>query len=223
MFLNKPRTFTRIFITRLHNIQVAQFHATPVLHRQLVSLEVDVVQEGHLNKKNWIFKEDKHRDMHSFLSRGYAHSNYFTGTKFEYETLLALEKYSFSLERTGKAGDEGVDFKGVSFHSVCIHFYSFFFELRHIWNLPDKQLSIIGQCKKIAKPLGTNVLQQFEGTLSRMVPHSYHALAPNSTTTLVGILVSASGFSKAAASYFMSGVSFSSSNYTHHYFLVFPL
>lgn len=75
----------------------------------------------------------------------------------------------------------------------------------------------MGQCKKYGKPIGTNVLQQFEGMLSRTVPHSYHntqqsnnnntTLTSNPSHAILGIIVSGSGFSKAAASYFMSGVS----------------
>lgn len=73
----------------------------------------------------------------------------------------------------------------------------------HKWNLPDKSLSVIGQCKKYTKPIGTNYLQQFDGTMSRLsTPTS------SNNSSILGVLVSSSGFSKAAAAYFMNGVSF---------------
>lgn len=114
LLYSKRRLSSALLSPCLYHAQVAYFHTTPPQQKHIVSLEVDVVKEGHLDKKNWIFKEDKHKDMSTFMSKGYSQSNYFTGTKFEYETILALEKFNFSLERIGKAGDEGVDFKGVS-------------------------------------------------------------------------------------------------------------
>lgn len=80
--------------------------------KKIIPLEVDASVEPL--KKSWISNDAKHTNMNSFLSRGYTPSNYFTGTKFEYETLNVLTKYNFTLERVGKAYDEGVDFKGVS-------------------------------------------------------------------------------------------------------------
>lgn len=82
-------------------------------------------------------------------------------------------------------------------------------------------MRIIGQCKKYAKPIGTSYLQQFDGTLAKLEP----SLKPpqkgpaNAAVTdgelgimmekesIIGILVSGSGFSTAAARYFMNGVS----------------
>lgn len=172
LFCKSPAVFRR------------NFHSSPLLFSQIIPLESP--PQALQPQKKWLFKEDKHTNLETLLSHGYEESNYFTGTKFEYETLNALARYNFMLERVGKAYDEGVDFKGT-------------------WSLPDKMLSVIGQCKKYGKPLGTNVLKEFDGTLARLLPEAANKVSNATTTTTIGLLVSGSGFSLAASRFFMAG------------------
>lgn len=49
------------------------------------------------------------------------------------------------------------------------------------WQLPDKNVAIIGQCKKYQDKLGARYLRELEGTLSHSGPNT------------VGLFVCASG------------------------------
>lgn len=101
------------FILSHHFSKLFLFRCLSNTKKRIIPLEISSTPEQS-DKKSWIFDEEKHTNMNSFLARGYTQSNYFTGTKFEYETLQVLKKYNFTLERVGNAYDEGVDFKGVS-------------------------------------------------------------------------------------------------------------
>jgi len=67
------------------------------------------------------------------------------------------------------------DFSYFSIFRIFHIFRIFIFTINdhtYKWILPDKYLSVIGQCKKYTKPIGTSYLQQFDGTISRLTHFS---------------------------------------------------
>jgi len=73
--------------------------------------------------------------------------------------------HSFKVTPSGRTGDGGIDFKGY-------------------WDLPDRKVPVVGQCKSGSNTLPVKFLREFIGSLS-----SY----PMET---LGVLVSASAWSK---------------------------
>ncbi|KAJ2736303.1 hypothetical protein IW152_000863 [Coemansia sp. BCRC 34962] len=88
-----------------------------------------------------------------------------SGTAYENHTISIFNRLGASLERTGGAGDHGVDFRGP-------------------WTLPDQQqFYLVGQCKYYErKKIGPSVIREWEGVMSRQ------------ELDTLGIVVASSGF-----------------------------
>ncbi|KAJ2742352.1 hypothetical protein GGI20_004557 [Coemansia sp. BCRC 34301] len=73
-----------------------------------------------------------------------------SGTAYENHTVSVFNRLGARLERTGGAGDNGVDFRGP-------------------WALPDQQqFYLVGQCKYYErKKIGPSVIREWEGVMSR--------------------------------------------------------
>ena len=111
-------------------------------------------------------------------------SYHYTGTEYEYKAIEALKNMSFDIQRCGKAGDQGVDFRG-------------------IWTLPDKSIPVIGQCKKEAKKCPPKYIRELEGTITHQSQSIAEGTHQNLIKDLFGIFVSHSGYSTEAITYAM--------------------
>ena len=104
------------------------------------------------------------------------------GDRFEKLTIDTLQRSNFDLTQTGGAGDGGIDFVGD-------------------WKVSQGlNLAIIGQCKHMSAPVGVDVIRDFEGARNAFVSSTI-AASEHSTgrsTDVVGIIVSASSFTKQA-------------------------
>eukprot|EP01027_Heterolobosea_sp_BB2_P017733 GEZU01025097.1.p1 GENE.GEZU01025097.1~~GEZU01025097.1.p1 ORF type:complete len:198 (+),score=54.89 GEZU01025097.1:105-698(+) len=85
-------------------------------------------------------------------------STVYRGTRFERETMQALDKYCFHVYSTGAAHDKGIDFRGVWF----LDNNNDSFDLNN-----RLKVNIIGQCKCENKPIGTHYIREMEGVLSQ--------------------------------------------------------
>ncbi|KAL6054274.1 hypothetical protein QOT17_017471 [Balamuthia mandrillaris] len=145
-------------------------------HNDLSSFLAAVQQrEEEEHKKKTDMEEEGEADEEEGAKESdYRKTAYYSGTEYEYQVLEFFNnKYNFRIERCGGAYDAGIDFQGQ-------------------WLLPKgRTVSIIGQCKKTSKKLGAKHLREFEGTLSRCEAGT------------LGMLVSYSGFSNAAKTYFL--------------------
>jgi hypothetical protein len=93
------------------------------------------------------------------------------GFLYENEAVSTLnDHYNFEVKqsiKSGGPGDKGIDFKGTF--------------------TVDSQIPIIGQCKRLKKPLSVEIVREFEGVLSHYVSNKF-----------VGLFVSFSGYSQEA-------------------------
>ncbi|KAI9298228.1 hypothetical protein K502DRAFT_280235, partial [Neoconidiobolus thromboides FSU 785] len=86
------------------------------------------------------------------------------GSEFEYQTLKKLSNYNISSIQVGGKDDKGIDLRGY-------------------WNLVEKKLPIIVQCKNTKHKLGSKYVRELEGVLI------------NEKSQTIGMLVANSGFS----------------------------
>jgi len=103
---------------------------------------------------------DKHNDLQSFLK--YAEqsglkttSTVYVGTHYEYTVRNSLQRLGFTLTRTGRGNDQGIDLLG------------------H-WSIPslptDTPLKVLVQCKARNGSLSPNVIRELEGAFSGAPP-----------------------------------------------------
>ena len=103
---------------------------------------------------------DKHNDLQSFLK--YAEQNelkttstVYVGTHYEYTVRNSLQQLGFTLTRTGRGNDQGIDLLG------------------H-WSIPslpaDTPLKVLVQCKARNGSLSPNVIRELEGAFSGAPP-----------------------------------------------------
>jgi hypothetical protein len=103
-----------------------------------------------------------------------ASSYYLLGLKYELHVIKLLESWNMRLVHSGQPQDRGIDFYGT-------------------WSLPDiSPLSVIGQCKRTQKPLGSRYLREWEGVLS----HEKYIL------NCLGILATTSNYTSSMMSHF---------------------
>ena len=101
-------------------------------------------------------------------------SYYLLGLKYELHVIRLLESWNMRLVHSGQPQDRGINFYGT-------------------WNLPDMPLlSIIGQCKRTHKPLGSRYLREWEGVFS----HEKHIL------NCLGILATNFNYTSSMMSHF---------------------
>ena len=98
------------------------------------------------------------------------------GTQFERDTIATLRRLRFNLTRTGGANDGGVDFMGS-------------------WDLPPlstgtnavngddgvsndavNRISVIGQCKHTSRPVGVDVVRDFDGAMAAFRASTTHVV-----------------------------------------------
>ncbi|KAJ2335422.1 hypothetical protein GGI00_001367 [Coemansia sp. RSA 2681] len=89
-----------------------------------------------------------------------------SGTAYENHTISIFNRLGASLERTGGAGDNGVDFRGP-------------------WALPDQQqFYLVGQCKYYErKKIGPSAIREWEGVMSRQELDTLGVVAASSGFT----------------------------------------
>ena len=104
------------------------------------------------------------------------------GTAYELYAQSALYNFGISTEIRGSAGDGGVDLRGV-------------WHLGSRNNIKDtkgsKTLNVIGQCKRMSKPLTPNFIRELEGTFQ-------HCAAVQTEVEHVALMVSRTAASKQA-------------------------
>ncbi|KAJ2685067.1 hypothetical protein H4218_003129 [Coemansia sp. IMI 209128] len=100
-----------------------------------------------------------------------------SGTAYENHTISIFNRLGASLERTGGAGDNGVDFRGP-------------------WTLPDQQqFYLVGQCKYYErKKIGPSVIREWEGVMSRQ------------ELDTLGVVAASSGFTPACIQEALSSI-----------------
>ncbi|KAJ2244338.1 hypothetical protein GGI13_006259 [Coemansia sp. RSA 455] len=106
----------------------------------------------------------KIRSSRPAISRGI--STVESGTAYENHTISIFNRLGASLERTGGAGDNGVDFRGP-------------------WTLPEQQrFYLVGQCKYYErKKIGPSVIREWEGVMSRQELDTLGVVAASSGFT----------------------------------------
>ena len=101
------------------------------------------------------------------------------GTAYELYAQSALQHFGISTEIRGSAGDGGVDLHG----------------MWYLGNAKDKKewraLNVIGQCKRMCKPLTPNFIRELEGTFQ-------HCAAVKTDNEHVALMVSRTAASKQA-------------------------
>ncbi|CAG8531112.1 1289_t:CDS:2 [Diversispora eburnea] len=133
-------------------------------------LQQEEEEKQKLTKKLPKNQHPSHHNLETFLAIKDIDKNttLYRGTLYEYETIDCLQKlFGIVTRRVGKANDAGIDFRGR-------------------WNLPNKRLMIIGQCKSFNIKCSSNVVRDLEGTLCR------------ESKETIGILSSFGGFTEAA-------------------------
>lgn len=104
------------------------------------------------------------------------------GTAYELYAQSVLQHFGINTEIRGSAGDGGVDLRGIWY-------------LGRRGNIKDtkelKTLSVIGQCKRMNKPLTPNFIRELEGTFQ-------HCVAAQTETEHVALMVSRTAASKQA-------------------------
>lgn len=106
------------------------------------------------------------------------------GIRFEHETVETLNQCGFHLHQKGGAHDGGIDFEG-------------------LWLVAEElRIPIIGQCKRLSKPVGVEVLRDFNGATdmflqtTKSTQHLRQQSAEEDIEdSVVGCIVSASSFS----------------------------
>lgn len=122
-----------------------------------------------------------HNDLATFLryaqrKRLSDKSTVFVGTHYEYTVIDALKRFGFTLKRTGRASDRGIDLLG-------------------LWKVPNQPspIRVIVQCKARCSTLGPVNFRELEGALLD-APHGWRSEG------VMGLLVSAGGSSQGTRS-----------------------
>jgi hypothetical protein len=104
------------------------------------------------------------------------------GTAYELYAQSVLQKFGIRTEIRGSAGDGGVDLHGI----WCLGGRSGTKSMEEL-----RTLSVIGQCKKMSKPLTPNFIRELEGTFQ-------HCAATQTDKEHVALMVSRTAASKQA-------------------------